>query len=157
MFVCLSRDIHITLCLNKMYLHYLFQVMLYLWHNSLIRHVTIHGINSMWHKFINNRRCSSLCQWYTMERLDVSDETEEPITSPLSLDIPHMSADIRRIWCDKYCKLWNMCELWKILDQDESRYRFYTCKRCHLSVCQMCLEDGRHSRHKRYITVDIVE
>ena len=103
---CLSRDIHIKLYLNKMYLHYLFQVILYMWHYSL-----------MWHKFINNRRCSILCQWYTMERLDVSDE-KEPITSPLSLDIPHTSADdmdIRRIWCDKYCKLWNMCELWKIL------------------------------------------
>ena len=33
----------------------------------------------------------------------------------------------------------------------------YTCEQCHLAICQMCLEGGRHSRHRRYIMADIVE
>ena len=41
--------------------------------------------------------------------------------------------------------------------QDTSRVGLYTCTRCHLSICQMCSDEGRHTRHITFIIAYIVD
>ena len=113
------------------------------------------------------------CRDTTKERFDVP-EAIEPITSPLSLNIADtLSDDLdtsdtstcsmpSTASCESQTSCANCGKYWcgyggGKSDQDESRDGLYTCKQCNLAICQMCLEDGRHSRHRRYIIADIVE
>ena len=94
----------------------------------------------------------------------------EPITAPLSLNIADTLSDdldtsdtssmTSTASCETSCA--NCGRYWcgyggGKSDQDESRDGLYTIKRCHLAICQMCLEDGGHSHHRRYIIADNVE
>ena len=108
------------------------------------------------------------CRDTMKERFDVP-EAIEPIPSPLSLNIADTlsddldtytcsmprtaSCETTRANCGKYLCGYGGGKS----HQDESRDGLHTCKRCHLAICQMCLKDGRHSRHRRYIIADNVE
>ena len=100
--------------------------------------------------------------------LDMSEQPEDPVASPLSIDAPDTSpanldnSDTCSVSSAASSETTGSAECgiyWcgyggGQSGQDQAKDGLSTCMRCHLAICALCLDDGRHSRHKHFIIPD---
>ena len=100
--------------------------------------------------------------------LDISERPEDPVASPSSLDVVDTSpgdldnsdtcsvssAESSATTCSAECGIFWCGYGGGQSGQDRTKDGLSTCTRCHLAVCALCLDDGRHSRHKQFIISD---
>ena len=109
----------------------------------------------------------------------MSQQPADPIASPLSLDVPDTSpanldnsdtcsvssagssettyvssAGSSETTCSAECGIYWCGYGGEQSGQDQAKDGLSICTRCHLAICALCLDDGRHSRHKHFIIPD---